>query len=127
MLIRYMALRCSEYCPVREAQYFRLRVKIISILGQNKGGSFIRTRCRHFIRTGRPETAKHCDVDLAVQIEKGLPAKSPENGNITQMGWRLSAISREGCRFSGRGDTPHNARKPIFSGLFVIWLRTILS
>src|ERR1700733_4060596 len=37
MLIRHMALRYSEYCPVREAQYFRLSVKIISILGQNKG------------------------------------------------------------------------------------------
>jgi hypothetical protein len=69
----------------------------------------------------------NCHLDRAVQIEKGLRAKSPENGNITQIGWRLSAISREGCRFSGRGDTPHNARKPIFSGLFVIWLRTILN
>jgi hypothetical protein len=63
----------------------------------------------------------------AVQIEKGLRAESPENGNIPQVGWRPSAISREGCHFSGRGDAAQNARKPVFSGLFVIWLRTILS
>jgi hypothetical protein len=56
----------------------------------------------------------------AVQIEKGLRAESPENGNIPQVGWRLSAISREGCHFSGRGDAAQNARKPVFSGLFVI-------
>jgi len=62
-----------------------------------------------------------------VPIEKGLRAKSPENGNITQIGRRLLAISREGCRFSGRGGTTQNARKPVFGGLFAIWLQTISS
>src|ERR1700722_7606258 len=49
----------------------------------------------------------------AVLIEKGLRAESPENGNIAQLGWRLSAISREGCHFSGRGDATQNARAGI--------------
>ena len=40
------------------------------------------------------KTEKHCDVCRGVQIEKGLYAKSPENGNIPQLAWRLSANSR---------------------------------
>ena len=66
------------------------------------------------------EDKTDCRPYRAVQIEKGLRAESPENGNIPQVGWRLSAISREGCHFSGRGDAAQNARKPVFSGLFVI-------
>jgi DNA-binding winged helix-turn-helix (wHTH) protein len=53
-----------------------------------------------------------------VQIEKSLRRKSPENGNISNIGRRLSADSRVSCSFSVSGDISQNARKPVFCGLF---------
>jgi hypothetical protein len=38
-------------------------------------------------------TSLHCKTGHAVQIESGLRRKSPENGNISNIRRRLSAIS----------------------------------
>ena len=54
----------------------------------------------------------------AVQIEKGLRAKSPENGNITHMGWRLSEISRAGCYFPDTM-TPRKMRESLYLADFL--------
>jgi hypothetical protein len=39
-------------------------------------------------------TKSNCRPSHAVQIEKSLRGKSPENGNISDTGRRLSAFSR---------------------------------
>src|SRR4029077_13914019 len=43
---------------------------------------------------------------------KSLRRKSPENGNISNIGRRLSADSRVSCSFLESGDVSQNARKP---------------
>ena len=76
--------------------------------------------------TYRMETKVHCGTYQSVGIEKGLHRESPENGNITEIGWRLSGISRRSCRNSRFGDATKVAGKPPFCGIFTIFLRTIL-
>jgi hypothetical protein len=74
------------------------------------------------LSTDRPPAVAHAEDyvrHLAVGSKPSLRPKSPENGNILNIGWRLSADSRVGCSFSESGDISQNARKPVFCGLSV--------
>ena len=53
---------------------------------------------------------------LAVQIEKSLRAKSPENGNIRRVGRRLSVVWPAKTAYRESGDYPRVRKSPLSAG-----------
>jgi len=63
----------------------------------------------------------------AVLIEPGLRSLSPENGNISNIYQRLSAISLSDCRNWELGDGAPMCKRPQLAGIYAISVRTISS
>ena len=51
------------------------------------------------VNTASIRTRKHCKPYRSVVIEPVSANRLHENGNFWGLGWRLSANSRQGCRF----------------------------
>jgi hypothetical protein len=64
------------------------------------------------------ETEMHCRSYRSVVIEPVSANRLRENGNFCGLGRRLSAISRQGCRFLKTGDPGQPHENPIKCGNF---------
>jgi hypothetical protein len=61
-----------------------------------------------------------CHSDHAVQIEPGLRSRSPKNGNISNIGRRLSAVPGQKWLIPERGDRLPIRKSPPLAGISAI-------
>src|ERR1700716_4284451 len=74
---------------------------------------------RRYVRA-RSVACMHCDTGHAVQIEPRLRSRSPENGNISNIRRRLSAISLRDWPNSASRDRPQFAKAPHWRGFLTL-------
>jgi hypothetical protein len=76
----------------------------------------ISSTCR---TANRPEKVQiHCHLYRALVIEPVSSNSLHKNGNFCGLGWRLSANSRQGCRFLETRDFGQPHGNPIKCGTF---------
>jgi hypothetical protein len=63
-------------------------------------------------------TRNYCHLYRSVVLEPVSANRLHENGNFRGLGWRLSANSRQGCRFLKTRDFGQPHRNPIKFGTF---------